>query len=103
MNVRSVAKDFPVVCVGDSAGGTVDVQPYTVMLADPQVGRFFMDGLPLARSEAWRQMAMSSGHWVLRGYGLWAVEERATGRFIGRIGCLESEGVPAFEIACLVA
>jgi RimJ/RimL family protein N-acetyltransferase len=44
-------------------------------------------------------MAMFIGHWVLRGYGLWAVEERATGRFIGRIGCLEPEGFPAFEIA----
>ncbi len=39
--------------------------------------------LPVARSEAWRQMATFAGHWVLRGFGLWAVEERATGRFIG--------------------
>src|SRR5258706_16421305 len=69
------------------------------MMADPQVGRFLMDGRPLSRAEAWRQMAMFIGHWVLRGYGLWAVEERATGQFIGRIGCLEPEGFPAFEIA----
>jgi len=44
-------------------------------------------------------MAMFIGHWALRGYGLWAVEERATRRFIGRIGCLEPEGFPVFEIA----
>jgi RimJ/RimL family protein N-acetyltransferase len=44
-------------------------------------------------------MAMFIGHWTLRGYGLWAVEERATGQCIGRIGCLEPEGFPAFEIA----
>jgi RimJ/RimL family protein N-acetyltransferase len=25
-------------------------------------------------------------HWEAYGYGLWAVEERATGRFVGRIG-----------------
>jgi len=46
---------------------------------------------------------MFAGHWVLRGYGLWAVEERATGKFLGRIGCLNPEGFPAFEIAYTVA
>jgi RimJ/RimL family protein N-acetyltransferase len=69
------------------------------MMGDPDVTRYLGEGRPLSRVEAWRQMAMFIGHWVLRGYGLWAVEERATGRFIGRIGCLEPEGFPAFEIA----
>jgi len=76
-----------------------DFEPYAAMMANPEVGRFLMDGRPLSRTEAWRQMAMFIGHWVLRGCGLWAVEERATGQFIGRIGCLELEGFPAFEIA----
>src|SRR4051794_16180587 len=58
-----------------------------------------MDGRPFTRVEAWRQLAMFAGHWVLRGYGLWAVEERDTGEFLGRIGCLNPEGFPAFEIA----
>jgi RimJ/RimL family protein N-acetyltransferase len=76
-----------------------DFEPYAAMMANPEVGRFLMDGRPLSRTEAWCQMAMFIGHWVLRGYGLWAVEERETGQFIGRIGCLELEGFPAFEIA----
>src|SRR5438094_53459 len=76
-----------------------DFDAYAGMMAAPEVGRFLMDGRPLSRVEAWRQMAMFIGHWDLRGYGLWAVEERETGRFIGRIGCLEPEGFPAFEIA----
>ena len=76
-----------------------DFDAYAAMMAAPEVGRFLMDGRPLSRVEAWRQMAMFIGHWDLRGYGLWAVEERETGRFIGRIGCLEPEGFPAFEIA----
>jgi RimJ/RimL family protein N-acetyltransferase len=29
---------------------------------------------------------------------LWAVEERSTGNFLGRIGCQYPEGFPAFEI-----
>jgi RimJ/RimL family protein N-acetyltransferase len=76
-----------------------DFEPYAKMMADPDVSRHLMDGRPLTRVEAWRQLAMFAGHWVLRGYGLWAVEERATGEFLGRIGCLNPEGFPAFEIA----
>src|SRR5919206_2698522 len=76
-----------------------DFERYAEMMADPDVSRHLMDGRPLTRAEAWRQLAMFAGHWVLRGYGLWAVEERASGEFLGRIGCLNPEGFPAFEIA----
>ena len=76
-----------------------DFEPYAEMMAHPDVALHLMDGRPLNREEAWRQMAMFIGHWSLRGFGVWAVEELSTGRFIGRIGCLEPEGFPAFEIA----
>ena len=80
-----------------------DFEPYAAMMADPEVTRYLGDGRPLSRAEAWRQLAMFLGHWTLRGFGLWAVEERATGRFLGRIGCQEPEGFPAFEIAYTLA
>lgn len=80
-----------------------DFEPYAEMMANPDVTRYLGEGHPLSRVEAWRQLAMFAGHWVLRGFGLWAVEERATGRFLGRIGCLEPEGFPAFEIAYTLA
>lgn len=80
-----------------------DFEPYAAMMADPEVTRFLADGRPLDRAEAWRQLAIFAGHWVLRGFGLWAVEEQATGRFIGRIGCFEPEGWPGFEIAYTLA
>ncbi len=76
-----------------------DFDAYAEMMTDADVSRHLMDGRPLSRAEAWRQMAMFIGHWELRGFGLWAVEERATRKFIGRIGCLMPEGFPAFEIA----
>lgn len=75
-----------------------DVEPYAGMMADPEVTRFLGDGKPLSRADAWRQMALILGHWTLRGYGLWAVEERETGRLLGRIGCFEPEGWPGLEI-----
>ena len=80
-----------------------DVEPYLQMLADPEVARFLGDGRPLNRVDAWRQLAMIIGHWELRGFGLWAVEERTTGRLLGRIGCHEPEGWPGFELGYALA
>ena len=42
---------------------------------------------------------MIVGHWSLLGLGLWAVEHTDTGVLMGRIGCQQPEGFPAFEIA----
>jgi RimJ/RimL family protein N-acetyltransferase len=80
-----------------------DVEPYARMMAEPAVCRFLGDGKPLARSDAWRQLAQLIGHWELRGFGLWAVEERATACLIGRIGCYEPDGWPGFEIGYALA
>ena len=63
-----------------------DFNAYADMVADPEVTRYLGVGQPLTRWDAWRQMAIFIGHWELRGFGIWAVEERATGRFLGRIG-----------------
>ena len=80
-----------------------DFDAYAEMMADPEVARFLSDGKPLSRPDAWRQLAMFAGHWVLRGFGVWAVEERATGEFIGRVGCMQPEGWPGFELAYTLA
>ena len=74
-----------------------DIDAYAEICADPEVMRF-LGGKPLNRGEAWRQMATILGHWQLRGYGLWAVEERATGKLLGRIGFQNPEGWPGFEL-----
>lgn len=49
-------------------------------------------GGPLTREQAWRGLAAHLGHWALRGYGFWAVEERATGRFCGHVGLWFPDG-----------
>jgi RimJ/RimL family protein N-acetyltransferase len=46
---------------------------------------------------------MMLGHWQLRGYGMWAVEDRATGGLIGRIGFYEPEGWPGMELGWMLA
>ena len=80
-----------------------DFEPYARFCADPEITRYLGEGRPLERWEAWRSMAMILGHWQLRGYGHWAVEEKASGKFIGRIGFLNGEGWPGFEIGWTLA
>ena len=75
-----------------------DFEAYASIMADPAVTQILGEGLPLTRVDSWRQLAMILGHWTLRGFGLWAVEHRANGRLLGRIGCHEPEGFPAFEV-----
>ena len=79
-----------------------DFEAYAEMCADPEVMRF-LGGKPLSRLDAWRNMAMMVGHWHLRGYGHWVVEEKASGKFIGRIGFLNGEGWPGFELGWTLA
>jgi len=75
-----------------------DFEQHARICADPEVTRFLGEGRPLSRFEAWRSLAAILGHWQLRGYGPWAVEERATGKLIGRIGFFYPEGWPDFEL-----
>jgi RimJ/RimL family protein N-acetyltransferase len=75
-----------------------DFDAYAEMCADHEVMRYIGNGQTLSRFEAWRNMAMMLGHWQLRGYGMWAVEERHSGVMMGRIGCWQPEGWPGFEI-----
>lgn len=80
-----------------------DFGQYAAMMADPEVTRYLSSGQPLTREDAWRQMAMILGHWQLKGYGLWAVEERATRRLAGRVGFFRPEGWPGFELGWVLA
>jgi RimJ/RimL family protein N-acetyltransferase len=75
-----------------------DFDAFAEMCADPEVMRYLGDGQPLERHMAWRRLAMMIGHWSLRGYGLLAVEERASGAFAGHIGFWNPEGWPGFEL-----
>ena len=47
---------------------------------------------------AWRRMAAYAGHWQLRGYGPWALEEKTSGLFVGYCGIFSPDGWPEREI-----
>lgn len=59
-------------------------------------------GGPLTRVEAWAAFAAEIGHWVMRGYGFWAVDEKASGTNCGLVGLYNPEGWPAPEVGWLV-
>ncbi|QNK00474.1 GNAT family N-acetyltransferase [Dyella telluris] len=75
---------------------------YAAMLADPASTRWVGDGQPLDRTNAWRSLAMLIGHWQLRGYGMWALELKDTGEFIGRAGLMCPEGWPDLELGWML-
>ena len=37
-------------------------------------------GGPSDRSDVWRALMRGAGHWVIRGYGMWYIEDKATGK-----------------------
>ena len=69
---------------------------YARIYADPELAKYI--GGQMDRPKAWRHMAALVGHWAVRGFGIWAVEERQSGKFIGAIGLWYPEGWPELEL-----
>ena len=67
---------------------------YFHILTDPEVRRFIGGGAVPTPEDAWRHMAMLAGMWTLRGNGQWAIEEKASGEFVGRTGVWFPVGSP---------
>lgn len=82
-----------------------DIEPNTAMLADPASARFITsDGKPVTDAfVGWRNAAIIAGHWALHGVGMFVVEEKQTGRFVGRVGPFQPSGWPGFEIGWGIA
>jgi RimJ/RimL family protein N-acetyltransferase len=74
-----------------------DWQPYAEMYADVSFVRY-LGGAVLSKEQAWENMAIILGHWGLLGYGIWAIEAKATGELIGRAGLLNLPGWPDVEV-----
>ncbi len=77
-----------------------DLDDYAALRALPEVARYI--GGPHSPAQAWDRMAVMIGSWTLRGYGVFAVVERETGRVIGHAGILHQPDWPEPEIAYTV-
>lgn len=68
--------------------------------ADPECMRYLGGAMP--GSVAWRALAQVVGMWSLRGFGHFCAVEKATGRWIGRVGPWEPEGWPEREVGWML-
>jgi RimJ/RimL family protein N-acetyltransferase len=64
--------------------------------ADPELTRFL--GGPATPVESWRWLLTMLGHWTLRGYGYWAIEEKASGDLCGAAGLIRHFDWPELEV-----
>ena len=62
-----------------------DFDDYAAVAADPGTFRFCERG-PMTSDEGWARFLADVGHWALAGWGLFAIAEKATGRFVGEAG-----------------
>lgn len=67
-----------------------DFDAFAAFYADETVSHYV--GGPLARDNAWRTLAVFSGHWHLRGYGFFCVADKASDAYLGWCGVWCPEG-----------
>lgn len=75
-----------------------DTEPLLALFSDREVVQYLGDRSIPGRQDVWRSIAGWLGHWVMRGYGVWAVEERETGDLVGRIGLMNPADWPGPEV-----
>ena len=73
-----------------------DFGPWAALMADAEASHFI--GGPQPRALAWRGLMLMAGAWHLQGFAMFSVIEKATGRWIGRLGPWYPEGCPGTEI-----
>jgi RimJ/RimL family protein N-acetyltransferase len=72
-----------------------DFDGWAALMAD-EASRFI--GGPQTRSEAWRGFMSMAGAWAMTGHAMFSVIEKASGRWIGRVGPWVPEGWPGTEV-----
>jgi RimJ/RimL family protein N-acetyltransferase len=64
---------------------TDDLADCVAMWSDPAVVRYTL-GEPSPPQRTWIRILAYRGHWAMLSYGYWAVEERASGHYVGELG-----------------
>jgi RimJ/RimL family protein N-acetyltransferase len=73
-----------------------DVDPLLAFYRDPQSAAVY--GEDIRRSDVWRRMALAIGHWQLRGFGPWVLEDKATNKQAGLGGLWVPDGWGDVEV-----
>jgi len=77
-----------------------DLDAYTAIYQTPEVRRWLHLADDIGREQVCASMATNLGQWELRNTGAWALEEKSTGRLVGRAGSHRPERAnwPGIEI-----
>jgi RimJ/RimL family protein N-acetyltransferase len=78
-----------------------DFDAWAVAMEDPETCRFIGGVQP--RALAWRGLLMMAGAWALQGFAMFSVIEKASGRWVGRVGPWQPEGWPGPEVGYTIA
>jgi len=73
-----------------------DFDGYAALVADEEAARFIGGHLP--RAAAWRKFLQMPGAWMIQGFGMFSVLEKASGEWIGQMGPWHLEGWPGTEV-----
>jgi RimJ/RimL family protein N-acetyltransferase len=75
-----------------------DFDAWAEFCADEEAARFI--GGAQTRAGAWRVICVMTGAWTIRGYSMFSVLEKATGRWVGRVGPWKPETWPGIVRDC---
>ena len=78
-----------------------DFEGWAAFAADEEVNRYL--GGPQPREIAWRSMCTMTGAWVVRGFSMFSIIEKESGRWVGRLGPWQPEGWPGTEVGWSIA
>ena len=73
-----------------------DLDGWAELMGDPETARFIGGVQP--RAACWRGLMTMAGSWACLGFAMFSVIEKASGRWIGRIGPWQPEGWPGTEV-----
>lgn len=75
---------------------TDDLDGFVELMTDEEAARYI--GKVQAPPVVWRGLAVMAGSWLLNGFGMFSVIEKASGRCIGRVGPWHPLGWPGTEV-----
>lgn len=75
---------------------TDDFERYFQLMGDADAARYIGGGTP--RAVVWRRFLQMPGAWSLQGFGMFALEEKASGRWVGQAGPWQPDGWPGTEV-----
>ena len=73
-----------------------DFERYAELHADEEAARHI--GGTLLRAPAWRKFLQMPGAWMVQGYAMFSVVDKASGLWLGQAGAWQPEGWPGTEV-----